>query len=127
MNAPFVVELSPAEKLAALRTYDRFRHWSALEEARCCLQCGHIITGAQVRVVGPAPFQLECPTEGCRSIPMDWVLPQAKTVLERPEPRSEPIHRMGKLRERPSQLTPPSNRLRQIIGALIISHFRQRS
>jgi len=124
MNSLFVVELSPAEKLAALRTYDRFRHWSALEERRCCLQCGQIITGAEIRVVGPAPFQLQCPTEGCHSIAMDWVLPRSEITMEQPRTKSDATQRMEKLRDRASQVRRPSNALRDIIGALLLAHFR---
>jgi hypothetical protein len=124
MNFPFLVELSPAEKLAALRAHDRFRHWSALDEQRCCLQCGNIITGAQIRVVGPAPYQLQCPTEGCHSIPMDWVLRRSESTMEQPKAKSESTRQMEKLRARASQLPRPSNTLRQMIGALLLTHFR---
>jgi hypothetical protein len=124
MNSPFVVKLAPAEKLAALRAYDRFRHWASVEEERRCLQCGQIITGAQIRVVGPAPFQLQCPTEGCHAIPMDWVLPRAENTMEQPKAKSESTHHMEKLRARASQVPRPSNTLRQMIGALLLTHFR---
>jgi hypothetical protein len=125
MTSPFIIELSAAEKLAALRAFDRFREWKALEDKRCCLCCGHVITGAQIRVVGPPPFQLECPTEGCRSIPMDWVMPRATKMMEEPKAKMESFRHMEELRARASVLTRPPNTLRQIIGALLISHFRQ--
>lgn len=68
------IELSPQEKLAALRTLDQFRRWDSLEDRRRCLQCGRTITGTQIRVMGPAPFHLQCPTPACSAIPMDWSL-----------------------------------------------------
>lgn len=71
---PPTIELSPGEKLSALRALDQFRSWNSLDDRRLCLACGKIITGWQIRVVGPAPFHLECPTPDCLAIPMDWSL-----------------------------------------------------
>ena len=38
-----------------------------------------LISGRQIQVAGGTrgngPLRLSCPTEGCNSIPMDWVLP----------------------------------------------------
>jgi hypothetical protein len=71
--------LSDAQKLAALRTLDQFREWHSLDEKRYCLVCGKIITGQQIQVTGDTPGdwpqRLNCPTERCSSIPMDWALP----------------------------------------------------
>jgi hypothetical protein len=71
--------LSDAEKLAVLRSLDQFREWHSLDERRYCLVCGKIITGRQIQVAGDArgdgPQRLNCPTERCNSIPMDWALP----------------------------------------------------
>jgi hypothetical protein len=71
--------LSDAAKLDALRRLDQFREWRSLDERRFCLVCGKIITGRQIQVAGGTrgngPLRLSCPTEGCNSIPMDWVLP----------------------------------------------------
>ena len=71
--------LSDAQKLAALRTLDQFREWHSLDEKRYCLVCGKIITGQQIQVTGhtpgDGPQRLNCPTERCSSIPMDWALP----------------------------------------------------
>ena len=72
--SPKIIELSPGEKLAALRALDQFRNWESLDDRRRCLACGKIITGLQIRVAGPAPFRLECPTAGCAAIPIDWSL-----------------------------------------------------
>jgi hypothetical protein len=71
--------LSDAEKLAALQRLDQFREWPSLDEKRYCLVCGKIITGRQIHVAGDTrgdgPQRLNCPTEQCNSIPMDWALP----------------------------------------------------
>ena len=71
--------LSDDEKLEALRRLDQFRNWHSLEEKRYCLVCGKLIVGQQIQVAGGTrgngPLRLSCPTEGCNSIPMDWVLP----------------------------------------------------
>jgi hypothetical protein len=71
--------LSDQEKLEALRRLDQFRQWHSLDEKRYCLVCGNLITGRQIQVVdgtrGNGPLRLNCPTKGCNSIPMDWVLP----------------------------------------------------
>src|SRR5262249_42669531 len=71
--------LSDTDKLEALRRLDQFRQWRSLEEKRYCLVCGKIITGQQIQVAGGTrgngALRLDCPTKGCTSIPMDWVLP----------------------------------------------------
>ena len=71
--------LSHAEKLAVLRSLDQFREWQSLDEKRYCLVCGKIITGHQIQVAGDTRgdglHRLNCPTERCNSIPMDWALP----------------------------------------------------
>jgi hypothetical protein len=71
--------LSDDEKLEVLRRLDQFRQWHSLDEERYCLVCGKLITGRQIqvagRIPGNEPLRLSCPTQGCNSIPMDWVLP----------------------------------------------------
>jgi hypothetical protein len=71
--------LSDDEKLEVLRRLDQFRQWHSLDEERYCLVCGKLITGRQIQVAGGIPgnepLRLSCPTQGCKSIPMDWVLP----------------------------------------------------
>jgi hypothetical protein len=73
------VRLSDNEQLQALRRLDQFRAWHSLDEKRYCLVCGKLITGRQIQVTGGTrgygPLRLNCPTEQCNSIPMDWVLP----------------------------------------------------
>jgi hypothetical protein len=71
--------LSDAEKLDALRHLDQFRQWRSLDDKRYCLGCGNIVTGRQIQVSAGTRamgrLRVSCPTEGCNSIPMDWVLP----------------------------------------------------
>jgi hypothetical protein len=71
--------LTDADKLDALRVLDQFREWHSLDDNRYCLVCGKIITGRQIQVAGgkrgDGPLRVNCPTEQCNSIPMDWVLP----------------------------------------------------
>src|SRR5262249_58328071 len=73
------VMLSDADKLDVLRRLDQFRQWHSLDQKRYCLVCGKIITGRQIQVAGGTrgngALRLNCPTKGCNSIPMDWVLP----------------------------------------------------
>jgi len=72
-------KLSPEDKLDALRRLDPFRHWGSLDDERQCLSCGKTITGRQIQILGgtrgQGPLRPHCPTEGCASIPIDWILP----------------------------------------------------
>jgi hypothetical protein len=76
--------LSDSQKLDALRRLDQYREWHSLDDKRFCLVCGKIITGWQIQVTGGTRAnglsRLGCPTEGCNSIPMDWVLPTAEIL-----------------------------------------------
>ena len=62
-----------------LRRLDQFREWRSLDDKRYCLVCGKIITGRQIQMAGDTRGdglqRLNCPTERCNSIPMDWALP----------------------------------------------------
>ena len=73
------VTFSDNEHLEALRQLDQFRQWHSLDEKRYCLVCGELVTGRQIQVAGgtrgDGSLRLNCPTVGCNSIPMDWVLP----------------------------------------------------
>jgi len=78
--------LSDDEKLEALRLLDQFRQWHSLDEKRYCLICGKLITGRQIQLAGGTrgngPLRLNCPTEQCNSIPMDWVLPTDEVLAK---------------------------------------------
>jgi hypothetical protein len=80
------IEVKPAEKLELLQRLDRYRKWQSLDEKRYCLACGRLIDGHDILVVGgtrgTGPLRLVCPTKGCHSIPMDWVIP-TEQVLQR--------------------------------------------
>jgi hypothetical protein len=80
----FPIELSATDKLEVLKRLDRFRKWSSLDEQRYCLVCGRIIKGREIYVVGgtrgTGPLRAICPTRGCHSIPMDWVLPTGEVL-----------------------------------------------
>lgn len=73
------MNLSDEDKLEALREIDQFRDWRSLDDERYCIVCGKLITGRLIKVVGDAhgngSVRLQCPTDGCNSIPMDWMLP----------------------------------------------------
>jgi len=114
--------LSDADHLDALRRLDQFRQWPSLDEKRYCLVCGKIIIGRQIEVAGGTrgngPLRLNCPTERCNSIPMDWVLPTdeilAKVKMMAAEERKTAVpaptnHSNGEP-ERPQQRITESHR-----------------
>jgi hypothetical protein len=78
--------LTDADKLEVLRCLDRFRQWRSLDEKRYCLVCSKIIAGRQIQVAGGTrangSLSLSCPTDGCNSIPMDWVLPTDEIIAK---------------------------------------------
>jgi len=82
------IELSNPDKLEILQRLDRYRKWHALDEKRYCLACGHIIEGRDVLVIGgtrgTGPLRLVCPTRGCHSIPMDWIIPTDEVLARMP-------------------------------------------
>ena len=67
-----------------LRRVDQFRQWRSLDDKRYCLVCGKIITGREIQLTGGArgngALRVNCPTERCNSIPMDWVLPTDEII-----------------------------------------------
>ena len=102
------VTLSDADQLDALRRLDQFRQWPSLDEERYCLVCGKIITGRQIEVAGGTrgngPLRLNCPTERCNSIPMDWVLPTDEIIAKMEMMAAE---------ERKAPVPAPTNHVRQ--------------
>ena len=114
-------ELVAADKLEVLQRLDRYRKWRTLDEKRYCLACGGIIEGRDIMVVGgtrgTGPLRLVCPTSGCHSIPMDWVIPT-----------DEVLARMARLEERESLLRKSVRRPREKLTARLRKfalHFRQ--
>ena len=100
------IEVSAGEKLELLQRLDRYRKWQSLDEKRYCLACGRIIEGRDILVVGgtrgTGPLRLVCPTSGCHSIAMDWVIP-TDAVLAR-------IARMEEYPTSPRRSTPQRRR-----------------
>lgn len=75
------LKIAPADKLRLLRRLDQYRRWDSLDDRRQCIQCGEIISGRDIEIVGGTrelgPLRLQCPTENCRAIPMDWIMPKS--------------------------------------------------
>jgi len=127
--------LTDADKLEVLRRLDQFRQWRSLDEKRYCLVCGKIITGRQIQVAGGTrgngSLRLNCPTERCNSIPMDWVLPTdeiiAKVEMRAAEERKAAVpspmnHNSGRL-ERPKR---PHNDIASRLRKFVF-HFKHAS
>jgi len=80
------LKLSEQEKLEALQRLDRFRKWRSLDDKRYCLVCSTIITGREIHIIGgtrgAGPLRVICPSDGCHSIPMDWVLPTDEVLAK---------------------------------------------
>src|SRR6266705_467914 len=80
------IELSASNKLEILRRLDCYRKWHSLDDKRYCLACGEIIDGRDIQVLGgtrgTGALRLICPTRGCHSIPMDWVLPTDEALAK---------------------------------------------
>lgn len=96
---PVSTRFSDDEKIEALRRLDQFRQWYSLDDKRYCLVCGKIITGRQIQLAGGTrgngSLRVSCPTDGCNSIAMDWVLPT-----------SEILAKVEKLAEEERKVTP---------------------
>ena len=94
LSAP--VTLSDTEKLDALRQLDQFRHWRSLDDKRYCLVCGNIITGREIQIWSGSRdigrLRVSCPTGGCNSIPMDWVLPTNEILAKIERAATDQIH-----------------------------------
>ena len=104
MTLSTATRLSDEENLEALRRLDQFRQWRSLDEKRYCLVCGNLIMGRQIQVAGGTrgngPLQLNCPTERCNSIPMDWVLPTDEILAK--------VERLAEEERKASALKPPA-------------------
>lgn len=78
--------LADQDKLRILQRLDQFRIWRSLEDKRYCLLCGKLVTGRDILVIGGTrgngPLRIICPTKGCHSIPMDWVLPTDEVLAK---------------------------------------------
>ncbi|HEV8423258.1 MAG TPA: hypothetical protein VGQ40_07930 [Chthoniobacterales bacterium] len=80
-----VTHVSPAERLRLVREIDIFHPWQSLDEKRFCRRCGGTFRGAEIKVVSAQDgtgYRLECPTEGCPSVPIEWIIVEA---IEKPQ------------------------------------------
>jgi hypothetical protein len=86
MSLPDRIILSDTDKLDVLQRLDQFRKWNSLDDKRYCLCCAKIITGYEIEVIGGTrgmrQLHISCPTKGCDSIPMDWVLPTDEVLAK---------------------------------------------
>ncbi len=82
------LDLSPAKRLKVIREVDFFHPWHSLDEKRYCLRCGHTMTGREIRIYPGSPggmrYRLQCPTQGCPSVPIEWVMPEGRDGQENP-------------------------------------------
>ena len=78
------LQLSALEKLTLLRRVDRWRLWKSLDDQRLCLGCGQLINGHEIDVVATNEsedsVEVRCPTVGCQSIALDWILPHSSAA-----------------------------------------------
>jgi hypothetical protein len=75
------VPIAAEDKLKLLRQLDRWRPWTSLDDRRLCLGCGRLITGHEVDATAGQNGEVDsvhCPTRGCESIPLDWILPNRR-------------------------------------------------
>jgi len=84
--SPNVLHLAPAKKLKTLKEIDIFHPWNSLDEHRRCGRCGQVFTGREIRVCrgwqDGKRYRLECPTEGCPSVPIEWMVVTAQAESE---------------------------------------------
>ena len=83
--------ISPAKKLRLLRQLDVFHPWESLEEKRFCRRCGETFSGSEISVVGAqhgTSYRLECPTKGCPSVPIEWIIVSSETPVSHPSQAS---------------------------------------
>jgi len=75
------LQISAEDKLSLLNRLDRWRPWKSLDDRRLCLGCGHLISGHEIEAIcgeTEGAAAVRCPTDGCQSIPLDWILPHPR-------------------------------------------------
>ncbi|MGI8891078.1 MAG: hypothetical protein ACR2G0_09900 [Chthoniobacterales bacterium] len=91
--------LSSSAKLEALREHDVFHRWASLDEKRLCRRCGQIICGHEIKtIVVPRrrkPSRLECPTEGCPSVPIEWLVIESAATPQEAATETQPHAALG--------------------------------
>ena len=62
-------DFTPAERLDILRSADKLRTWSSLEDERLCILCERILNGWQIEILRDqrGRYLLKCPTPDCAS------------------------------------------------------------
>jgi hypothetical protein len=77
-----IAHLKLDDRLAALRTGDRFRRWNSLDDKRVCILCKRKFNGRQVEIrrLRHGKFELHCPTDYCNSGPHLWIYPKTPLV-----------------------------------------------
>jgi hypothetical protein len=117
-RALVAITLSDQEKLEALRSLDQFRRWHSLDDQRYCLSCGKLFAGREIQVLGDShgdgPLRLICPTEGCQSIAMDWVLPTDEILAQIKMAPSEPVGAIASRHQSDSPKTSIAASLRKL-------------
>ena len=68
-------ELTAEERLNILRTGDKLRTWSSLDDKRLCILCERILSGLQIEILRDqrGRYLLKCPTVGCDSFAAHWL------------------------------------------------------
>ena len=65
---------TPEERLEILRTGDKLRTWSSLDDERFCVVCERIFKGWQIEILRDqrGRYLLKCPTPDCGSWAAHW-------------------------------------------------------
>jgi hypothetical protein len=81
--------LSLDDRLSILRTEDRVRKWTSLDDERLCIICKRRFTGRQVEIrrFNKDRNELRCPTDGCNSGTHLWIYPTTPLVSHVAAPR----------------------------------------
>jgi hypothetical protein len=115
------LDLPIAKRLQALRQLDIFHPWDSAAEERLCSRCGEIITGEQIKIFGDResgnPARLECPTEGCLAVPLEWL-----NLNSEMKPAPAESDQEIALRQIAS-LLPKSRNRSSLFGFLRVPHF----
>ena len=67
-------DLTAEERLKILRSGDKLRTWSSLDDERLCVLCERRLSGWQIEILRDqgGRYLLKCPTTGCDSFAAHW-------------------------------------------------------
>ena len=67
-------DLTAEERLKILRSGDKLRTWSSLDDERLCVLCERRLSGWQIEILRDqgGRYLLKCPTAGCDSFAAHW-------------------------------------------------------